>query len=240
MSRSKVVAVVVVAASLVVWSVHSFVVDDASATTPTAPVVAAEAPAVTRQAVTPVAVGDVHGVPVGYPNTRAGAATAAVNWVASLPRLMALNPLSLQTALGELLSVEVAADGIEEVLSDYFELFDELGPEFFDRVWIESPLQTSVTATASASVAVSAVSVAVWSVLMTGGDSDTAVVALWRTHRIEVVWEHDDWKIHEVVVTEGPTPVTSVFALPSDPSEFVDVASWVPAVFADTTTAEMD
>ena len=34
----------------------------------------------------------------------------------------------------------------------------------------------------------------------------------------------------------SPTPVPTGTALPSEPSDFVDVDGWEPAVFADTTT----
>jgi hypothetical protein len=52
------------------------------------------------------------------------------------------------------------------------------------------------------------------------------------------VWERGDWKIDEVVVTEGPTPVGSEVALPSSPDEFTQINTWEPAVFADTTQSE--
>lgn len=146
---------------------------------------------------------------------------------------MRLNPLTLQNTLVDLLATEGAGDEIDEVLADYFELYDELGTEFRDRVWIESPLQTTVF-DSSATTA----TVGVWSVLVTAADHDAAVLSLWRTHRIELVWERDDWKIDSVAVTEGPTPVTSELALPSDPAEFVEIDSWTPAVFADTTNDE--
>jgi hypothetical protein len=51
-----------------------------------------------------------------------------------------------------------------------------------------------------------------------------------------LVWERDDWRIDDVTIAEGPTPVPTGTALPSEPSDFVDVDGWEPAVFADTTT----
>ena len=130
-------------------------------------------------------------------------------------------------------------------MADYFELFDELGPEFRERVWIESPLQTSILETAETAETAettetteTTVQVAVWSVVVTGEPDGGRVVSIWRTHRIEMVWERDDWKVAGVRVTEGPTPATAELALPADPAEFVEVDSWIPAVFADTTTGE--
>jgi hypothetical protein len=149
---------------------------------------------------------------------------------------MRLNPLSLQNTLTDLMSQDGARSGVDEVIADYFELYDELGPEFRERVWIESPLQTLLVEQSD-----TAARVAVWSVVVTGaGPDDETVVSIWRTHRIGVVWERDDWKIDGVEVAEGPTPVATDLALPASPAEFVEVDSWTPAVFADTTSGEMD
>ncbi len=106
-----------------------------------------------------VAAGELSGIPVGYPRTDQGATTAAVNWVASFPRLMRMGPLRLSNTLGELMTESAGPAGVAEAVADYWVLFDELGPEFRERVWIESPLQTDVTST-SESVA----EVRVWSV----------------------------------------------------------------------------
>jgi hypothetical protein len=239
MSRPKLVGAAVVVVLLLVWTVRSFVVDAGAHTPATAPTVSASdgtETTVAAVAVTPVAAGEVSGIPVGYPQTRAGAATAAVNWVASFPRLMRLNPLSLQNTLTDLMSEDGARSGVDEVIADYFELYEELGPAFRERVWIESPLQSLLVEQSE-----TAARVAVWSVVVTGaGPDDETVVSIWRTHRIDLVWERDDWKIDGVEVSEGPTPVTTDLALPASPAEFTEVDSWTPAVFADTTNTEMD
>ena len=239
MSRPKLAGAAVVVVLLLVWTVRSFVVDAGEHTPATAPAASASdgtETTVAAVAVTPVAAGEVSGIPVGYPQTRAGAATAAVNWVASFPRLMRLNPLSLQNTLTDLMSEDGARSGVDEVIADYFELYEELGPEFRERVWIESPLQTLLIEQSD-----TAARVAVWSVVVTGaGPDDETVVSIWRTHRIDLVWERDDWKIDGVEVAEGPTPVTTDLALPASPAEFLEVDSWTPAVFADTTNEEMD
>ena len=108
---------------------------------------------------------------------------------------------------------------------------DELGPDFARRVWIESPLQVDVIDTDETSA-----TVAVWALLVTGDPRSGPIDAVWRTHRIELVWERDDWRIDNVTISEGPTPVPSEVALPSPPSDFTTVDGWMPAVFADTTT----
>ena len=176
MSRPKLAMAAVVVVLLLVWTVRSLVAD-AGERTP-APSGAASAsngaePIVAEVAGTPVAAGEVSGIPIGYPQTRAGAVTAAVNWVASFPRLMRLNPLSLQNTLTDLMSEDGSRSGVDEVIADYFELYEELGPEFRERVWIESPLQTLLVEQSE-----TAARVAVWSVVVTGaGPEDETVVS---------------------------------------------------------------
>lgn len=235
MSAPKLAAAAVAALLLVVWSVRSFVVDDNSTSVTSDVVVAAgngatEAPQADDR---PVAVAAVRGIPVGYPQTRSGASTSAVNWVASFPQLMKLNPLSLQNALVELMSERGAVRFIDDAVQDYMALIEELGPALRERVWIESPLQATVHSSTDTSA-----TVGVWSMVVTGGEENAAVVSLFRTHRIDLVWERGDWKIDEVVVTEGPTPTGSDGALPSSSSEFIEINTWDPAVFADTTRSE--
>jgi hypothetical protein len=234
MSAPKLVAVAAAAVMLVGWSVRSFVVDDDS--TGASTVAASTAAGVGTDLPTKgevVAVATERGIPVGYPQSDRGAATAAVNWVASFPALMKLNPLSLQNALVEVMSAQGAVTFIDNAVADYVALLDALGPGAQDRMWIESPLQSTVF-----SASATAASVGVWSVVVSGGVDDAAVTAGWRTHRIELVWERDDWKIAEVVVVEGPTPVGVEAALPSPSADFTDIASWEPAVFVDTTKGE--
>ena len=236
MSAPKLAVAAVATLLLVAWSVRSFVVDDNS-TRATSDVVVAAGDGQIEDAqavdVRPVAVATVRGIPVGYPQSRSGASTAAVNWVASFPQLMKLNPLSLQNALIELMSERGAVTFIDDAVQDYMALLDVLGPAIRERVWIESPLQATVHSSTDTTA-----TVGVWSVVVTGSETDAAVVSLWRTHRIDLVWERGDWKIDEVALTEGPTPVGADGALPSSPSEFVEINTWEPAVFADTTQSE--
>lgn len=227
---------------LVVWSIRSFVVDANTTAAPVAQPVTtvlvdtagAQAPVGVVDAKV-VAAGEVAGVPAGYPRTRAGATTAAVNWVASFPRLVKMGPLRLGDTLRQFMTTRGGALYVEDAVADYLDLFAQLGTEFQDRVWVESPLQTHVAESSAASAVV-----LVWSVVVTGDRVDGPIEAVWRTHRIELVWERDDWKIDAVTVTEGPTPVPADQALPGEASEFVEINNWTPAVFADTTEAGED
>ncbi|MFN3256235.1 MAG: hypothetical protein ACE37B_11100 [Ilumatobacter sp.] len=238
MSGSKVVGIALVAVMLGVWAVRSFVIggEDAAteATVTTTGATSDQSDQASSAGDSPapqpvVAAGDLAGIPVGYPSTDDGAATAAVNWVASFPTIVRMGPIRLDDTLNTLLSESRAASGSDEVIADYFTLIDELGPDFASRIWIESPLQFDVTETAGATA-----SVAVWSMLVTGDAEDGDVEAIWRTHRISLVWERNDWRIDDITINEGPTPAPNALSLPSPSSEFVTVDEWQPAVFAGT------
>lgn len=242
MSRIKTVGIALLVAMVGMWAIRSFVLGGSDA----APVQSPTSSAPPIDASTPddgdsaapasvVAAGELAGVPVGYPQSDRGAATAAVNWVASFPTVVRMGPLRLADTMTQLLSDERSASGSEEVVADYFELFDELGPEFASRVWIESPLQVTTSESTPAAAEVS-----VWSMLVTGDQVDGPIEVLWRTHHVSLVWERSDWRIDDVTITEGPTPIATEMALPSAPSDFEAVNGWEPAVFADTTSTEVE
>lgn len=235
MSRLKLAAAALVGLLVVVWAVRSFVLGESSSDRPgaDAPPSVVIVETLLGEGEPVVAAGELSGIPVGYPRTDQGATTAAVNWVASFPRLMRMGPLRLSNTLGELMTESAAPAGVAEAVADYWVLFDELGPEFRERVWIESPLQTIATLT-SGLVA----EVRVWAVVTTGDPESGPVESIWRTHLITLEWERDDWRVDNVTAVEGPTPVPAEALLPSPPSDFEDVDSWTPAVFADTTRGE--
>ena len=244
MSRIKLAGIGLLVVMVGFWAVRSFVVDGpADSISPVASVPASAPSDGTRsdevdEAKEPVAVvaaGDVAGIPVGYPPSDRGAATAAVNWVASFPTIVRMGPLRLADTMTELLSAERSAAGSEEVVADYFELFNTFGAGFAERIWVESPLQVEVAETTSATA-----DVRVWALLVTGDSTSGPVEAVWRTHHVSLVWERSDWRIDDVVIVEGPTPVPASRALPSAAAAFDEVDNWTPAAFADTTSFEVE
>lgn len=109
MSRPKLAAAALVGLLVAVWAVRSFVLGEGSSDRPVADarpsaVIVETLPGEGEpvQAEPVVAAGELSGIPVGYPRTDQGATTAAVNWVASFPRLMRMGPLRLSNTLGEL------------------------------------------------------------------------------------------------------------------------------------------
>ena len=235
MSTWKLAGAVVLVAMLAVWTVQSVVMGTPSTSPPVASAPVATVDAASGAASEPdgrvVAVGDVAGVPAGYPQSTAGATTAAVNWVASVPTFVQMGPLVLSDAMDALLATTADRALFDDTVELYFELLDEFGPGFRQRLWTEAPLRSSLVSSSPERV-----EVVVWSVLVTGDTVDGPVEMLWRTHRLGLVWERSDWKIASISIVEGPTPVGVDAAVPSEPGEFAELRDWVPAVFADTTS----
>jgi hypothetical protein len=235
MSRPQQAGVALLLVMLTVWAIRSLAIgDDESATpSPATANVAADSAVVEKRDAVVVATADVEGVPVGYPPSEAGATTAAVNWVASFSTLVRMGPLRLSDSLQRLMTESGAAAGVDEAVADYLTFLDEFGGDFDERIWIEAPMRTATT-----EFTADAAEVSVWAALITGDSETGPVEVLWRTHRISLRWESNDWRVEAVAVQEGPTPIPVEAALPSPPSDFESVDSWTPAVFADTTVGE--
>lgn len=235
MSRPQQAGVALLLVMLMVWAIRSLAIgdDESAMPSPATANAAADSAVVEKRDDVVVASADVEGVPVGYPPSEAGATTAAVNWVASFSTLVRMGPLRLSDSLQRLMTESGAAAGVDEAVADYLTFLDEFGGDFGERIWIEAPLRTATT-----EFTADAAELSVWAALITGDSETGPVEVLWRTHRISLRWERDDWRVEAVAVQEGPTPVPVEAALPSPPSEFESVDSWTPAVFADTTIGE--
>jgi len=236
MSRTQQAGVALLLVMLTVWAIRSLAIgDDESAAPSVATTIAPADSIVADEQADPVVVAsaDVEGVPVGYPPSEAGATTAAVNWVASFSTLVRMGPLRLSDSLQRLMTESGAAAGVDGAVADYLTFLDGFGGDFGERIWIEAPLRTATT-----EFTTDVAEVSVWAALITGDPASGPVEVLWRTHRISLRWERDDWRVEAVAVQEGPTPIPVEAALPSPPSDFESVDSWTPAVFADTTIGE--
>ncbi len=109
--------------------------------------------------------GEVWGVPVGYPHTAAGAAAAAVGWVSSLGSLMRMGPIARADTLGELMTVEAAAETITEFDAERHRFVESFGADPLLGLWIDAPLQVSVVEADGGRAVVQ-----VWSLLVLGSD----------------------------------------------------------------------
>ena len=95
-------------------------------------------------------------------------------------------------------------------------------------VWVDAPVSVQITSAASTRAVVE-----VWSVLLFG-TLRSRVEMLWRTHEITLVWEHESWRVDDVVRRDGPTPILGADAMSSIGADFAQVAGWTPAVLAGT------
>lgn len=170
---------------------------------------------------------DSSGVPTGYLRSAAGARAAAVGWVSSLGTLVGLGPIAAADALRAVTSDRVAEATVESFRQERSRFRDQFNVDPSAAIWIEAPLAVTVT-----DLSDQAAEVRVWSQVVMGAPGQSTVTALWRTHTVRLVWEHDDWKVDDTTVTEGPTPQPLAEDLPSDGDAFVSVAGWTPAVLA--------
>lgn len=168
------------------------------------------------------------GIPAGFAPTAEGARVAAVGWVASLPALLRLGPIRVEQTLTDRLSQRAVAAGvIGQVSSVRDDLSSQLGADLSRFTVTESPLTVNGELTSASSAVVS-----VWSAFVTASTPDAPVEVQYRTHRLSLVWEADDWRLDDLTVAEGPTPVTVAGQAPTGFVEYVTVAGWVPATAA--------
>lgn len=168
------------------------------------------------------------GVPVGYPQSPAGARAAAVGWVAALGDLMEMGPIARQDTLAALMSTRALGDTSDSFRSERDRFNTEFGREPSQLVWLDAPLSVAISSAEHDRAVVE-----VWSALHFGTVTERIEV-LWRTHTITLVWERASWRVDDVDRREGPTPVAVSNVLPSHGSEFVEVTGWRPAVLAGT------
>lgn len=223
-ARVTVTAVAVVLLALLVWRWQRRDAGNPAGTTES-PVSSATLPS--AEGATPGPHADSSGVPTGYARTAAGARAAAVGWVSSLGTLVGLGPIAAADALRAVTSDRVADATVDSFRQERARFRQQFNVDASVGIWIEAPLAVTVT---DWSADVSAVRV--WSQVVMGAPGDESATVLWRIHTLRLVWEHDDWKVDDTTVTEGPTPRPVGEDLPSTGDEFKQVASWTPAVLA--------
>lgn len=141
------------------------------------------------------------GVPVGYSQDRAGAATAAVNIVQALT----------QAGQGRIRMATV-----EHAL-----VARDPGPGLRRSLGIganRSPARDVVNLVPAAvsvpEFSVSSARVRVWTVAVSRAaiseDAPVSVITAWSSHTVSLVWETQDWKAKELTSHVGPTPEQTV------------------------------
>lgn len=134
----------------------------------------------------------VDGIPTGYPQDRAGAATAAVNFLQAC--------WSASSGVGDverIRTVMVAANPSAEVLKT-------IGPGRVARA--DSGQQLTPASVTVLSQQDDQAVVSVWAVSAYGGTvgNATRTTGMWFTFTVAMSWEQSDWKVADLSVADGP------------------------------------
>ena len=168
----------------------------------------------------------VAGVPVGYPDTRAGAEAAAANYAvaygsAAMFRTQQRNAIvdaiadpnvttALRAQLDQTFSAVLARFGLDADGNP------PKGQTFVDRTLPAGVRLLSYTDTKA--------QVAVWTaglVGLTGSGSTLPVAEAWNTATVTLHWVDGDWKWVAFTQTDGPTPISGMQA-PSNADVIAD------------------
>ena len=164
------------------------------------------------------------GVPVGYPETQAGAVAAATNYLVAFTQPRMFQPLVRMQVLTVLAGPERAPELIRSVdpgmqraaqtlqvdpntgTSSMGELVSRLVPVGYKVVsYSNGRARVAIWGTSLAGVA--------------GASSSVPVVNSWATDTVDLEWD-GDWKWAGFVEADGPTPVGTV----NPPSPWADIA----------------
>lgn len=152
------------------------------------------------------------------------ATAAAVAYVASTGRFLAMGPLQLREAVSELATADAADRLVSSLTDETARLRDRLGPDAARLVLVEAPITVDVTLTGD-----STATVRVWSTVMVGAERIGAPRVTWRTTTVDVAATDAGWRVVSASSVPGPTPVGSDVE-PAMWTEFAGVAAWMPAV----------
>jgi hypothetical protein len=171
--------------------------------------------------------GTRHGVPVGWPLGPDGARAAAVSAVGLTGEIAKSGFITRGDMIDTLATRGFASDlalATEHQLADLAEALGEIEVLPPAIVWTEVPLTVRVVDEGHGTARVE-----VWSVLVVASPDVGVPRQAWRTVTLDMVWEHDDWKVDAWDTTPGPTPALAAAAAVSNGREVADVADWPAA-----------
>ena len=159
------------------------------------------------------------GVGVGYTHDSEGAVAAATNVVLTLEQI-AQADRSDAVAAYEALAAQDAADQLSQQMGAVWDLVRDgvaaNGPPG-GRLFVRAvPVGHSVIRYSNERATVE-----VWSLTVVVGIGLARPVSSWETASIELVWEHDDWKVWSATTRPGPTPAWSA-DVATTPEEFLE------------------
>lgn len=171
--------------------------------------------------------GTERGVPVGWSRDRHGARVAAVSAVAMTGEIARAGFITRSDMIVVLASSRFGPTLAQESSSQLDELFGDLATEDVapsSVLFQELPLTAEVLH-ADAERA----EVAVWAVVVVGVPEHGAPRQLWRTVTVDLVWEHDDWRVDGWTTAAGPTPALATNAPIATVEDLATVTAWPPA-----------
>lgn len=179
-----------------------------------------------REPVGPARVNDF-GVPEGWSQDRDGALAAAVSAVRLTGPIARSGFITRSDMIQSLASERYGPTLAAESSNQLSEMTAELGAATIapaDLVWSEIPLTARVIAADRM-----AARVEVWAVLVVGVPDVGAPRQAWRTVTVDLVWEHDDWKVDGWTSRAGPTPLLDATAAVASTEQVAEVLSWPSA-----------
>jgi hypothetical protein len=167
----------------------------------------------------------VEGRPSGFAHDRTGAVAAATTYLSSLHGLLEDSASNRQAAVGAMTAdgAGAVADELDQAMQLLDGMVDTARSRNPDaRVFVRSvPVAYSVNSFSAESA-----SVEVWSVGMLVVEGETLVTEVWSTNRVDLVWQHDDWKLESWHRSVGPTPSIAATE-PVAPTELLDaIEGW--------------
>lgn len=153
----------------------------------------------------------VAGVPVGYPHTRDGALSAAMNY----SQAQADSIMASDVVRNRKLEVFVADEALAEQ-RDVVAKAAELGrPALGERpVIFRRPMVGQVTSYDGTNAVVE-----VWTVEVTSGSKLDYARQSWGFATEQLVWQHDDWKFVAHTGSDAPTPASDPNAVAATPAQ---------------------
>lgn len=164
------------------------------------------------------------GVPQGWSRDERGARAAAVSAVGVTGEIARAGFVTRADMIGALTSARFAPVLARDSAAQLDELLGDMpggGVPAEALLFRELPLTARVVHADAHSARV-----LVWAVLLAGAPDRGAPRQLWRTVTVDLVWEHDDWRVDGWTAAPGPTPALATNAAVATVAELVEVTGW--------------
>jgi hypothetical protein len=154
-------------------------------------------------------------MPTGFPATEAGARAAGVAYASEVEqKMLYLDDVAIDRAERQI-TADVRAD---QLLAQRHQAVDtwraSLETGQGQLWWVVSPLASKVESRTG-----DRARVLVWVSYLVSRPGATAPRVWFGVQTIDLVWEHDDWKIWSHALDAGPTPQAAPGSKPSDATE---------------------